>query len=390
MTTNSLICNFIKENQENWKELLAEKHINIGYDSDLFHGEDFIILTYNMLESDFYDPIVQEARGIIIDISDITNPTVVAWPFRKFANYHESYADKIDWSSARIQEKVDGSIIKYWFDKGFGIWRFSTNGMICPDNKFSGLLEVARITANLRDELLDRNCTYIFELISPRNQIVIKYNITTLVHLGVRNNITGEESPAGGIGVESPKEYHIDNVSLDTCIQLVESLNDENTVTHEGFVVVDKDWHRVKVKSPEYLLLHKQIGNRTFAKRDCLDLIFYQSEKIEDFIKNFDLFAPMVRFYQYQQALYYKEVGTLIDYVDALYKEYNGDKKAIALTIANVPSTKRWVLFEHLKKNESVQEILARASLAQLVKIFPDYEEKEPLRYLKTKDFQNL
>ncbi len=383
MTNNSLICNLIRENQANWKDILADKHINIGYDSELFHGETFIILSYNMIESDFYDPIVQEARGIIIDVSDVSNPTVVAWPFRKFGNYSEGYADKIDWASARIQEKVDGSIIKYWFDKDLGIWRFSTNGMICPDNHFSGLLEEARIMSGLKDELLDKDCTYIFELISPRNQIVIKYNTTTLIHLGVRNNITGEESLAGGIGVESPKEYHIDNVTLDTCIQLVESLNGDTTVTHEGFVVVDKDWHRVKVKSPEYLLLHKQIGNRTFAKRDCLALIFYQSEKVEEFIKNFDLFAPMVRYYQYQQALYYKEVGVLIDYVDALYKEYNGDKKAIALGIATVPSTKKWVLFEHLKKNESVQEILGRASVTQLEKMFPDYEETDPLSYIK-------
>ncbi len=378
MTTNSVLCNFIIENPSNWRELIENKNIHI-------EDEDgYTIFNYNMIDCDFSDPVVQESRGIILDVSDVTNPTVVCFPFRKFGNYSESYADDIDWSSARIQEKVDGSIIKYWFDHKKSEWRFSTNGKIVPLGEFNDLLNVARLTANLQDDKLDKDCTYIFELISPKNQIVIKYNQTTLIHLGVRNNLTGEESKAGGIGVATPKEYHIDDMNLDACVELVQSLNKiDGVVDHEGFVVVDKNWHRIKVKSPEYLLLHKQIGNRTFAKKDCLDLIFFQREQVEKFIENFSLFAPMVRFYQYQQELYYAEVETLIAYVDALAKEYTNDRKAIALGIQNVPSEKRWVLFEHLKANEDVRTILQRTPITKLERLFPDYVEKDVLDYVR-------
>ena len=378
MTTNSVLCNFIIENPSNWRELIENKNIHIEDEDGL------TIFNYNMIDCDFSDPVVQESRGIILDVSDVTNPTVVAWPFRKFGNYSESYADTIDWTSARIQEKVDGSIIKYWYDKRKNEWRFSTNGKIVPLDNFMSLLNEAKMTSMLKEDRLDKDCTYIFELISPRNQIVIKYNQTTLVHLGVRNNLTGEESKAGEIGVATPKEYHIDDMNLDACVELAQSLNKvEGIVDHEGFVVVDKNWHRIKVKSPEYLLLHKQIGNRTFAKKDCLDLIFFKAEQVENFVKSFSLFAPMVRYYQYQQELYYNELDTLNAYVDALAKEYCNDRKAIALSIQTVPSEKRWVLFEHLKHGEDVRTILQRTPLTKLEKLFPDYVETDALRYIR-------
>ena len=62
---------------------------------------------------DFRLPEVQEARGIILDTE---YNQVVCWPFRKFANFGESYADEIDWSTARVEEKLDGSIVKLWYD----------------------------------------------------------------------------------------------------------------------------------------------------------------------------------------------------------------------------------------------------------------------------------
>lgn len=73
----------------------------------------FVIFNYG-IECDFSNPIVQEARGIIIDLENLD---VVCWPFRKFGNYNESYADNIDWPTARVQEKIDGSIVKLWWNK---------------------------------------------------------------------------------------------------------------------------------------------------------------------------------------------------------------------------------------------------------------------------------
>src|ERR1017187_2830704 len=76
------------------------------------HGEypNLLLFKYNQIESNFAEPIVQEARGIILDESD--NWKVVCYTFRKFHNHGESLAAKIDWSNAVVQTKEDGSLMQ--------------------------------------------------------------------------------------------------------------------------------------------------------------------------------------------------------------------------------------------------------------------------------------
>lgn len=120
MNTNSYLCRYISSHP-NWEnELVEQHHLKIKIQGN------YAIFNYDH-DSDFSNPIVQEARGIILNIE---KQEVVCWPFRKFGNYYESYADKIDWATARVQEKVDGSIVKLWYDFEVNAWNFSTNGMI--------------------------------------------------------------------------------------------------------------------------------------------------------------------------------------------------------------------------------------------------------------------
>lgn len=118
MNTYSLICRLIGEKPKEWKKILEEKKIRVKEDNGL------CIMNY-LPGSDFSDPVVQEARGIIIDAA---NADVVCWPFRKFGNWFETYADEIDWRSAVVQEKIDGSIIKLYFWNGE--WKWATDSMI--------------------------------------------------------------------------------------------------------------------------------------------------------------------------------------------------------------------------------------------------------------------
>lgn len=72
------------------------------------HGEynNLVLFKYNQIDSPFHEEIVQEARGIILD--EANNWNVVCYTFKKFWNVFEPLAAKIDWSTAVIQEKVDG------------------------------------------------------------------------------------------------------------------------------------------------------------------------------------------------------------------------------------------------------------------------------------------
>lgn len=254
MTNNSLICKYISEHPNTWEQDFADLNIKVKQENNL------AIFNYG-IDCDFTNPIVQEARGIIIDMNTLT---VVTWSFRKFGNYGEVYADSIDWASARVQEKVDGSIMKVWFydDK----WHVSTNGTIdaysnigsfCSSGKSYGqLFDEGAEDAGLDYSKLDPAYTYIFELVSPEAPIVIHYPKTTIYHTGTRHNDTGLEVNAD-IGVKKPKEYHLN--SLDECIEAAKMINNDTTldsIHDEGYVVVDKDWHRIKIKSPDYLKSH--------------------------------------------------------------------------------------------------------------------------------------
>ena len=92
---------FIKNN-ENWRELLSQAPYCLSIKED----ENYALLKYSQLESDFHEPIVKECRGLIIDKNTI-EPAALS--FYKFFNVQEPLADRIYWKDCRVQEKVDGS-----------------------------------------------------------------------------------------------------------------------------------------------------------------------------------------------------------------------------------------------------------------------------------------
>ena len=106
----------------NWEELLVAEPYCLKIKRD--YG--FIIFNYNQLSSDFNNEIVREARGIIFAEGEWEYP--VCHAFDKFGNWGESYVPELDWSTVKVSEKIDGSIMKLWNHNGR--WRVSTNGNI--------------------------------------------------------------------------------------------------------------------------------------------------------------------------------------------------------------------------------------------------------------------
>lgn len=275
---------------EDWKELLQEA----PYFLDVKEEDGFTLLKYNQINSDFSQDIVKECRGIILD----SNNKIVCWPFSKFFNYGEAYADTIDWGSARVQEKIDGSIIKLWYDENSS-WRLSTNGAInaykvnlnmnellqanCDFNTFGELFEAAKNYNEIDLNKLNKSYTYMFELVSPYNKVVIAYPEIIINHIGTRDNITGEELDVD-IGVRKPKEYPIH--TLEDCIAAASEL----PADQEGYVVVDKYWKRVKVKNPIYLQLHRMVSNNQLKLKDILQMIFENEQ--EEFLNYFPEYKP--------------------------------------------------------------------------------------------------
>lgn len=272
------LTKFIKENPD-WEQKLTEA----PYYITIKRKDNFILFSYNQIDSDFYNPIVRECRGIILDST--YNPVCV--PFYKFGNYGEGYVDTLDWASARVQEKVDGSLIKVWNYNSE--WHVSTNGMIdakdaelytdiCEYKTFYDLFIEAAKNSNLDIAKLDPNYTWMFELISPYNRVVVPYTVTELRHIGTRNILNLEECEID-IGVNKPKLYPLR--TLDECIAVASTL----PFSEEGYVVVDKFWHRNKIKSPAYVAAHYMVNNRAVSKTRIVEML--RNNNHEEFLNYF-------------------------------------------------------------------------------------------------------
>lgn len=244
---------------ENWEELLTTDPYNLKISRD----GDYIMFKYNQISSDFTIPLVREARGIIFRESDWG---CVCEKFTKFGNYGESYCPDIDWATASVQEKVDGSLIGMFYDNG---WHICTNGTIdafkaeLNDVKyptFGALVEDAMpISWGEWEETADQKCTYMFELVSPYNRVVIPYEETKLYFLGMRDMEDGKEwNPEDSdmsYVFEMPKRYPLH--SLEDVQRAANALPWDE----EGYVVCDANFNRVKIKSGAYVMAHYARNN---------------------------------------------------------------------------------------------------------------------------------
>ena len=274
----SVLEKYIKKELSEGKtwEVIAEQLKQKPYCIDTNFLEEFALLKYNQIESDFYNPLVKEARGIIFRKS---TGNIVCHAFNKFGNYGEGYSDKIDWSSATVSEKVDGSIIKLW-NAGGDLWRISTNGTInaytCPLPLESGNIKTFgdlwdSITEGIDCTKLKTERTYIFEITSLLNKVVVTHLENSIWYLGERDTETGkeyfEEDTIKKFNCKTPKVFHLN--SLEDCIETAKIL----PFNEEGYVVKDKDYNRIKIKSPAYVSAHHLKNNGVVTKSRVLDLI---------------------------------------------------------------------------------------------------------------------
>ena len=299
------LLKFLNAHPNDWRKLLSRDPYNIEIKDD---GE-YSILKYNMITSDMNLEVVKECRGTIVRKNRNGSYKIVCYPFRKFANYGESYADTnlIDWSlGVDVQEKIDGSLIKVFNDRG--LWLVSTNGTIdafkaeCGDSTFGDVFySIIEKYMRVKDFFahLDPNFIYCFEMVHPQyNPIVIHYNEPAIYFLGRRNMTTFEEDTRRSEfysmdWMHFPKhfKYH----SLYECIEAAHQMGDDE----EGYVVTainqrsnDGSFLRIKVKGDKYLELHRLRGNGPITITKIISL--WQDDSLDDFLAYFPENKPLV------------------------------------------------------------------------------------------------
>lgn len=237
---------------------LLQEYIDNGLIVANKHPEyDIWILNYSpkVQSKKFWDDYTLSCRGMVID----SDGNILARPFRKFKNFEEHDPSEIDMSKEfEIFEKMDGSLIIIFFYEAIMQWIIASRGSFISEQ----VIEARKIMNVNTYDFLNRNVTYLFEIIYPENRIVVDYgNRKELVLLGSIITETGEELPYNELVTiyskyfNVVKKYSIKNISN---LSDLKALEEEN---REGFVVRFSDGFRVKVKFSEYIRLHGILTN---------------------------------------------------------------------------------------------------------------------------------
>lgn len=354
------ILKFI-ENNSDWEELLSKEPYNLK----IVRDDNNVMLKYNQLTSDFSNSIVKECRGLIIQKDKENNFIPVCVPFFKFMNAEEpnSDLDKIDWKTASVQEKVDGSLMKVWYDNNKKKWMISTNGTIdafkaslaSDETELTSYGELflkcldnakADISFQKLTSMLEQNKTYMFEMVSPYNRIVIDYNKPKLYFLGSRDNNTLQEYTPYQEGkilayFDTPKIYKLNSY------EEVKKAANELPWNEEGYVVCDRFFNRVKIKSPEYVMAHYTRTNGVITKERLMNIIL--ENEIDEFLVYASEYKDKLYYLKNKRQEFIEDINTIIYQIKL--KSFD-DRKSLAMYIqSQFPQFMHQFLFSYNKDN---------------------------------------
>ena len=273
-----------------------------------------VILSYDQIKSPMGEKIVQECRGLILREHTWD---IICYPFNKFFNVGEGHAAEIDWSSAKVLLKIDGSNLNLSYDFLLKEWFFSSRGMVeAEGNSESGKTysEIAHIALKEMGiiwedftKLLNKNYTYMCELASPYTQVYIFYEKPALYLLGARDNLSLKELDpipfSKKLGLPMPKTYPLMDIQA-----LVYLVNTWNGCEQEGVVVVDKYFNRIKIKNRDYVCKQGLIHLMSCSDRNVIQIVL--NDTVDDILPHCpDLIKEKILFYQNKFAAISKEIN---------------------------------------------------------------------------------
>lgn len=269
---------FCREHRD-WEELLSTSPYYIKIKKN---SQGLILFNYTQGASDSFDPIVNECRGLVLD----SNFNVVRFGFRRFYNFGEAAAAKIDWENCWATQKLDGTLIFLYYYNG---WRIGTRGSfdaidaVWNNTTYKNFMQLfSAAIVNYPDfsfDILDKNCTYCLELCSPYSRVVVAYDHFMLTHILTRDNTTFEELDVN-IGIPKPTRYEFN--SLDDYKSLIQQMDNKD---NEGIVVQDASNNRVKMKTDTYFQLHYMANNNNFSFERVFNI--YREGEESEFIAYF-------------------------------------------------------------------------------------------------------
>lgn len=245
--------------------------------------------THKAMRAGIWDPLTCAARSLV---TDTRTGAVISRSFSKFFNFDEvkhAYKPTGGEYAAVVEEKVDGSIASlFWFEEARE-WILASKGSFTGTHvKFAR--EILESCYPNVTEGLDKEKTYVFEIIHPNNIIMVKYHTRKdLVLLSIIGK-DGSEPPPDFDWSTYPfsrpgnKMALIGNVTVD-----FKSLRALDLFNQEGFIVkywrtrTDRHPQRVKIKFDSYLLKTQTLNN--VSPQSMLDFYICRRKRLHSFDK---------------------------------------------------------------------------------------------------------
>jgi hypothetical protein len=383
------LTNFIKKNLDCFENKLAEAPYVVKVKRHQFRP-NLVMFKYSQFESDFANPIVRCCRGSVYDIREDGTVKPLLMPFFKFLNYGENGADPIDWKQTLyVRDKLDGSLIKLLKEEdGRDLW--TTNGRfdldvetpeifygeteekLSPPYTFASLRDHAMLGHEEEIARIPPFWTFMFELTSPYNKIIVPYRETKLTLLGCRDPQGIEHTPEWAakefnLNFETPHIYPLN--SIDEVISYCQSIDSND---REGVVIQDKHYNRIKIKSDHYRSLFFLKGEDHFSDEKIFAAI--KQESIDDALaawpeirpRTEEIIAEWVDFRNAVTALCWKATA----YYQNCLQDYKDDpkeaKKQYAMFVLEQHKPFSMFLFETIKENADLETKYKKIDYAEL------------------------
>lgn len=279
-------------------------------------------LNYDQIEAKESDPLAQQCRGLVLASEDgrVHTPVItaglkpnfdaispgvtkiLAYPMNRFFNHGQGCAAQVDWAdkSLAILEKLDGTLCIVYFDTFTSKWCVATrsvseadmimdNGLYTFRTLFEkALKETCGSSFDEYSEKLDKEITYCFELTTPYNRIVVDYKTCGVTLLAARQ-VAYLMEPIAGKAWPSFSELDLDKVptygvpkvqsyTYSSTEELVNWVSSLNPMEHEGVVVRDSKFNRIKVKNAAYVAYNKVRDVLGSSERNCMEFILLEKD----------------------------------------------------------------------------------------------------------------
>lgn len=358
--------------------------ISVGIDTlEMEYGvkakiyDNFFLLNYSQIESPKNHPITNECRGLILD----WELNILRRPFDRFYNYGEADTQNFDFSKSVCMEKADGSLIPVWWNPFEHKWCFGTRGTAFAESecnsgrKFEDIINECFLSKKKEDIFYDlayKGFTFIFELCSPENRVVVPHTDTYLVLLGVRYNSIGNytdlnmmgkfvyELKEHGVNVRLPFLYDMNKIEY-----VIDTFKDSGAF-FEGYVFWNNETNeRVKVKNPAYVAIHHLRDNGNLNPKRICELVFTNEtdEYLSYFPEDKKFFDPWVEAY-----------NVMIETINFNFKTISKQiltQKEYALLVKDLPYS--GIMFA-LRQGKTIQDCFEKMNSDAKVRLLENFK----------------